>query len=117
MSTVGQIIEKHQDGKTIRTGYIKTLEVDLTFELKPNTASTSPMSPDYVILMMNSRGAGAQVGAAWRRTIDKPEKDPFEMMSITIDDPSFPHPLNVAAFQRDDGNWDISFRRRQNKVA
>ena len=41
-----------------------------------------------------------------------------QFLSLTLTDPSFGKPLNVAAFKTDiEGAWDIVFRHRQEKAA
>lgn len=79
-------------------------------------AKGNSQAPTHVILTKNMHDDDVQVGAGWRRTINKPGKEPFEVISLTFDDPSFPQALNVAAFKNVDGSWDVSFRRRQEKA-
>jgi uncharacterized protein (DUF736 family) len=53
------------------------------------------------------------IGAAWRKRKSQIGDIDFEFLSMTIDDPSLTSGLNVAAFKNENGNWDITWRRRQ----
>jgi uncharacterized protein (DUF736 family) len=63
----------------------------------------------------NPVGNPVRIGAAWEKTIKRGERVGEEFLSLTLDDPSLPNSLNVAAFKSntDDDVWEITFRRRQ----
>lgn len=65
--------------------------------ISPNTKARDG-SPDYRIIQNDPSGS-AVIGAAWRRQSDAGK--PF--LSVTLDDPSLPVPINAALF-RDDGS-------------
>jgi uncharacterized protein (DUF736 family) len=61
-------------------------------------------------------GKDVEVGSAWRKTIRSGAKVGEEFLTLTIDDPSFPSALNVAAFKNGrPGEWDVGWRRRQDR--
>ncbi len=57
-----------------------------------------------------------EIGAAWKKQKNQLGGAVLDFLSITIDDPSLASALNVAAFKNTNGDWDITFRRRQPKT-
>ena len=94
-------------------GHMTTLHNHLDLRLIPEPGKTSDQFPDYKIYAVGSMGQETVIGAAWKKTKHKLGDEIFEFLSITIDDPSFPDKLNLAAFQNKEGGWDITWRRRQ----
>lgn len=116
MSTIGKIMQSQKEGKIHLHGHISTLQFNLTFWLEENRFSSNDRAPHYLVMCRSPQGAIAQVGAVWKKTTQKLSQGISEFFSITMDDPSFPHPLNVAAFPNNEGGWDITYRRRQEAV-
>jgi uncharacterized protein (DUF736 family) len=57
-----------------------------------------------------------RIGSVWKKTIKAQRRAGEEFLSLTVDEPSFPAPLNVAAFMTErPGIWDITWRRRQDR--
>lgn len=110
MSVIGKLV--FQGPNTSPEGYLKTLQLQLTFWMEP-TGMAGPNAPHYHIFTSSKGGGSAQIGAAWKKAFQKPGKPQTEFFSLTFDDPSFPQALNVAAFPNKDGGYDISYRRRQ----
>lgn len=98
-------------------GEITTLHNHISLRLAPESNKTSDQFPDYKIYAVGSMGQETEIGAAWKKTKHKTGDVEFEFISITIDDPSFPSKLNVAAFKNNRGGWDITWRRRQSNQA
>jgi len=94
-------------------GEVQTLHMQLKLKLHPNNSSMSENAPDYLVCTPTSNNADVQIGAAWKKQKQKLGDVTLEFLSLTIDDPSFPHPLNVAAFPNNEGGYDITWRRRQ----
>jgi uncharacterized protein (DUF736 family) len=113
MSIIGKIKKDDHSGQL--QGYISTLQLKLQFWLE-SSGMSKPNSPAYHIFC-NSPGGKTQVGAVWKKISQKPGHPPSEFMSMTFDDPSFAQALNVAAFPNQEGGWDVSFRRRQERQA
>ncbi len=90
-------------------GEIKTLQMQLKVRLVPDHYKKSDTAPEYIICAQGD----IQIGAAWKKTKSQIGDVALEFLSITIDDPSLPNALNVAAFQNKEGGWDITWRRRQ----
>jgi uncharacterized protein (DUF736 family) len=65
--------------------------------LTPNDKS-SEKEPDYRVLQQREDGI-VEFGAAWKRTGEHGR----EFLSIMLDDPSLPSPLNAVMFTADDG--------------
>jgi len=110
---IGKIHKVVRDGKDQLIGNVSTLDMKLKFKLIEVTNKTSDKAPDYAIITENSHGDEAQVGSVWIKVIEKFGEEPREFFSMTFDDPSFPHSLNVAAFKQGEAHWDIVWRRRQ----
>lgn len=74
---------------------------------------TSDREPDYRITLAN----GTELGAAWRRTSERGQ----EFLSVSIDDPALPVPINAALFSSAEGDtaqlvWNRA-KPRKEKVA
>lgn len=113
MSNIGKLNKIVKDGQNQIIGHISTLKMNLKFRLVENQNKSSENAPDYLIVTANSNGDEAQVGSVWIKIIEKFGEEPKEFFSMTFDDPSFPHSLNVAAFPQGESHWDIVWRRRQ----
>lgn len=118
MTTIGRLKRLFSDSGETLVGTVSTLQLTLAITLYPTGEPADSRRPSYEIRAKNAEGREVPVGAAWLKTITTPEKFGEEFLSITIDDPSLPQPLNVAAFKDGDGDtWAITFRRRQSKSA
>lgn len=109
MSKIGTLKSVKNGAHEELHGEIKTMQMQVNVRFIPDHLKLSDNAPDYDI---RTEG-GVNIGAAWEKTKVKAGGDKFTFLSITIDDPSMPQPLNVAAFKKDDGTWDITWRRRQ----
>ena len=94
-------------------GEIKTLQFQLKLKFLPDLMRTNEKAPDYTIYADVANGDDIEIGAAWKKNKQKLDGNILEFLSMTIDDPSLPSALNVAAFKQDDGSYEISWRRRQ----
>ena len=118
MLVIGSLREIEDKGYRQIYGEIHTLQIDLQFRLASRAEQTSDNSPDYSIVAKNKTGRDVDVGSAWRKTIRTGGRAGEEFLSLTIDDPSFESPLNVAAFKNGrPGEWDVGWRRRQDRPA
>lgn len=113
MSKIGSLKTVYQGNREELQGEIITLQIQLKIKLIPNMIKSSDSAPDYIVCAVGYSGMDIQIGAAWKKEKTQIGEANFEFLSITIDDPSLPSALNVAAFKNDQGDWDITFRRRQ----
>ena len=113
MANIGKITKRNVNGQEVLEGYVSTLQLKLSFELQKNTMGMSENAPDYLITVFDNDGEETIVGAAWIKTMHRHMSEPKDFISMSFDDPSFTTSLNVAAFQKDENNWDIVWRRRQ----
>ena len=113
MSKIGFLKTVYQGNRPELHGEINTLQIQLKVKLIPNSNRATENAPDYIVCASGYSGSDVQIGAAWRKEKTQIGDASFEFLSITIDDPSLPSALNVAAFKNDKGDWDITFRRRQ----
>jgi uncharacterized protein (DUF736 family) len=95
-------------------GDMQTLQMRLRIKLIQNDRKTTDKAPDYVVCAAGDHG-DVPVGSAWRRA--KAGDADREFISITIDDPSFATPLNLAAFKTDEGGYDLTWSRPKLKTA
>ncbi len=107
MSKIGYLNQPNAHGEL--EGEIKTLQLQIKVKFILNPQKISSAAPDYLIVA----NADIEIGSAWKKTKQKIGDIIIEFLSITIDDPSMLHALNVAAFKKDDGSFDITWRRRQ----
>lgn len=117
MSKIGTIEEVLNNGETEFDGQIRTLDHSFNFRMISNPDRNGMNSPDYLILAKSISGHDVQLGVAWRKKPTRFGADQNDFLSITLDDPSFEKPLNVAAFVQANGQtWDITWRRRQDRT-
>ena len=93
-------------------GTVATLKVRIPIEMRPAEKHTEK-SPDWSIY-----SNGVKIGVAFtKRTKDRNE----EFYTMTLDDPSWPQPLYLTAFPRNDGGqvpmWEITYQRPRQKEA
>jgi uncharacterized protein (DUF736 family) len=118
MLVIGSLREIEEKGYRQIYGEIHSLEIDLQFRLASRSGQTSQNAPDYSIIAKSRSGKDVEVGSAWRKTIKTGAKAGEEFLTLTLDDPSFASPLNVAAFKNGrPGEWDVGGRRRQDSQA
>ena len=98
-------------------GEIKTLQFQLSIKLIPDNMRTNEKAPDYIVCANTNSGDDIEIGCAWKKRKEQIGDVSFEFLSIMIDDPSLPEPVNVAGFKQENGSWEISWRRRQAKQA
>ena len=92
-------------------GRVRTLGFKLLIELQPNEDRRGEGSPDFIVY---AREAGdlIAIGGAWKKEVGGGRNKGDRFLSITMDDPGFPAPLNVAAFPGADGlPWTIVWTR------
>lgn len=105
--------EQTKNGITELVGELRTLQMSLKVRFVPVTNKRSDKAPDYKIMGGTWDDRAVQVGQAWKQEKRHMDGSVFEFLSVTIDDPSLPHALNVAGFRNEDGEWELSWRRRQ----
>lgn len=113
MSKIGTLKSIHQNNRHELHGDINTLDVQLKIRLVPNNRKISDGAPDFIIYAQSHAGQNIEIGAGWKKEKVKEAGEIFEFISLTIDDPGLVKPLNVTAFKNEQGEWNITFRRRQ----
>jgi uncharacterized protein (DUF736 family) len=89
-------------------GRLATRTIDLPrIGMRP-VESANPRAPVYEILALNVARRWVQVGVLWQ-AFSKKTGEAF--LAGNIDDPSLPEPLPVAFFHREDGGFNIAWRR------
>ncbi len=94
-------------------GVIATLEfkADVVLSLNPRFDSQDRNSPRYIIEARGRHGDFVEIGAAWEKVIERGDHAGEKFLSITIDDPSLLSQMNLAAFLRDGGAYDVAWSR------
>ena len=113
---IGELKEVTFDLEPGFEGNIRTLELDLKIELRPNPDKRSEQSPEFLVVTRAPSGHRVQIGNAWKKLPKSLGLAGDEFLSITIDDPSFSRSMNVAAFLRENKTWDVTWRRRQDRL-
>lgn len=75
------------------TGLVRTLTFTASVLIEPVATRRGEKSPDYRVYVQSS-GPG-EIGAAWKR-----QSDAHERLSVRIDDPAFPAPLDCRLVKR-----------------
>jgi uncharacterized protein (DUF736 family) len=117
MLNIGKLQAISPDGRQELVGEIQTLDVDLKIRLLLNNEQAGANAPTYHVFARGRSGSEVQIGAAWEKTIRSQKRFGEHFLSLTLDDPSFAAPLNVAAFKSPDDEtvFDVSWRRRQDR--
>ncbi|PVM82080.1 DUF736 domain-containing protein [Caulobacter endophyticus] len=97
MTTIGHL---HRDGADF-VGRLETLTLDKDLRLVPAT-KFSVRAPDFDIKV-----GAAEAGAAWRVSDTS-----GAVLSLKLDDPSWPEPINVRAMASEDGELPLVWIRR-----
>ena len=98
MATIGTFT-KQEDGFN---GTLRTLAFNVKVKIVA-IPKDNDKAPDFRVL------AGAQeIGAAWKRQ----SKAKREYLSVRLDDPSFPTPVNARLIDGEDGNASLYWTRR-----
>lgn len=94
-------------------GVIATLafRADVVLTLNPRFTSSDQNSPRFVVEARGVHGDYVEIGAAWEKTIERGDHRGEKFLSITIDDPFLPQQLNVAAFLREGGGYEVTWTR------
>lgn len=104
MATIGEF---SKEGETI-VGVINTLAFRATVRIStvPESERRSERSPDFRVFAGKGR---APVGAGWKQTSEQGRN----FVSVQIDDPSLPAPINAALFEVEDvpGNFELVWNR------
>lgn len=109
---------KQVDGGAWR-GQFRTLNAGARIELEAVPTKRDPNSPDYIVHAVVDGGELVAFGNAWAKESHKEGRN-VRFLSITMDDPSWPAPLNIAAFPVDGrpGTLEIVWNRpRQDRRA
>lgn len=96
MTTIGHFTKQNDE----YLGFIETRLWDATASIKPVTKTTDK-APDYRVFANR-----CEVGAAWTKTSEAGKA----YLSITLDDPSFPAPINCRLHESSDG-FDLVWTR------
>ena len=98
MSNIGTFT-KQEDGFV---GTLRTLSINVKAKFVP-IAKDSDKGPDYRVL-----SGALEIGAAWKRQ----SKANKAYLSVRLDDPSFPAPLNARLVDGEDGSATLYWTRR-----
>jgi uncharacterized protein (DUF736 family) len=98
MATIGTFT-KQDDGFN---GTLRTLSLNVKCKFVPITKD-SGTGPDYRVFV-----GAMEIGAAWKRQ----SKANREYLSVKLDDPTFPAPVNARLVDGDDGNLNLFWSRR-----
>jgi uncharacterized protein (DUF736 family) len=116
MTTIGQLESVSRDGARALQGHISTLALDCAVLLLPTGEATGSSRPAYRVHAEKAADNLVEIGAAWRK--QKKDGSGNSFLSITIDDPSFERPINVAAFtDGSDDTYQITWRRQSDRNA
>jgi uncharacterized protein (DUF736 family) len=111
MSIIGKLETYIDDEQECFIGVLVAFGKEMKIRITPSGLE-NPRAPTHLITLVG-KSFEPQVGSAWLKQPKKPGSKITEFLSLMFDDSNFPEPLNVAAFPKGNGEWDISWRRRQ----
>jgi uncharacterized protein (DUF736 family) len=100
MRTVGKFKPDEKSGDY--SGAIRTLAIDLPRVRICLVEKRTPESPDFAVCAVLSGGEMVEIGAGWKRT----SQAGMRYVSMLLDDPSMPAPLNLAMMPPGEGDGD-----------
>lgn len=111
MSNVGTLSPRND----ALEGIIRTLTLSAPIRLVPTGVAPDTRDPTHTVYMRTMDGGAAEVGAAWGKTIKRGANIGGVLLSITIDDPSLPQPLDLSGFPASgvSGGYDLVWRRKR----
>jgi len=116
MAEIGNLTPSREGPDDILSGTIRTLQMALEITLRPTGEPASSQRPSHRIFAKAPSGQHVEIGSAWTKEMTRPDKFGETFLSLTIDDPSFAHPLNVSAFKSPDSDkYRVTWRRRQER--
>ena len=98
MATIGTFT-RQDDGFN---GTLRTLAFNVKVKIVP-VSKENGKGPDYRVF-----AGSVEIGAAWKRQTSAQR----EYLSVKLDDPSFPTPVNARLIAADDGNMNLFWNRR-----
>ena len=96
-----------QNASGTYTGKISTLTVAIVIALR-TVQSANPRAPKFEILALSAARQWVQVGALFELFSNNTGE---AFLNGKIDDPSMTAPLQISAFQQDDGSYNIVWSR------
>ena len=114
MADIGYLTTDTDGDEEVLIGHIRTLELAVDLSLRPTGEDANSRRPSHRIFAKSTQGRLTQIGSAWTKEMKQPDRFGETFLSLTLDDPSFSHPLNVSAFKEKNGDgYTITWRRRQ----
>lgn len=109
---IGEV--KTTDGGASYRGRVTTIAWSGRLHLEQAEAKRDDKSPDYNVFAVTADGELAAIGNAWRKQSEANGRK-VAFLSITMDDPAWDKPLNVAAFPSDGDptTLEIQWRRER----
>lgn len=115
MSKVGTVLFQNKD---YAEGEIRTRTMKLNVRLYREKKKEKDNQPDFDVREILSDGTEVGIGKAWDNTAKSGPNFGGKFISMTMDDPSFPMPLNVALFQvGETDEYDVVWTRPKEKAA
>lgn len=90
-------------------GAIATMALDAAIAFSP-VSSNNPRAPRFEVLARNAAKRWVQIGAVWEQAS---REDGTVFLTGKLDDPSMVQPLYIAAFEQQDGSYNIVWSRPQ----
>ena len=104
-------IRENASGQLI--GSIATLAVSMTVALRP-VDNPNPKAPKYDIMALSAGKAWVKVGALFELFSNSTGE---AFLNGPIDDPSMAAPIQVSAFQQNDGSYNVVWSRPKRRAA
>lgn len=116
MAEIGFLSRQMDGDDEVFVGELRTLELAINLALRPTGEPSNSRRPSHHIYAKSAQGRLTQIGSAWTKEMKQPARFGETFLSLTLDDPSFSHPLNVSAFKAPNSDdYTITWRRRQDR--
>jgi uncharacterized protein (DUF736 family) len=118
MAQIGKLTPTHRNGLAEFLGHIDTMDASYPVRVIGDDGLYDGQRPSHRIYSRSRAGRDVEIGQGWLKTATRGPQAGERFLSLTIDYPGFPEPLNVAAFKdRASDDWIITWRRRGGQKA
>jgi len=114
MADIGKLTPSSPGDLAYLSGHIQTLDRRIAITVEGDPALCDTARPSHRIYTLAPDRSRPEIDAAWLKTCRHGPQAGKQFLSIQIDHPDRPAPLNAAAFLDDKtGEWVIVWQRRR----
>lgn len=118
MAELGKLTPSKTGDLTYLSGYLQTMQGRTAMTIEGDPALCDDRRPSHRVYALAPDRSRVDIGAAWLKTTKHGPKAGEKFLSIQIDHPDRPQPLNTAAFlDPASGDWIMVWTRKRGTQA